>query len=98
MDPIEIRLVQDSIESVARIGDEATGNQCPLEDTHHHPCGLTYEEGQCQYCSVCSQMQDDLIRFLRDFRSALKSEAESAWTQTSIALASAMKDAASAHA
>ena len=98
MDRIEIQLVQESSKSVARIRDEAaaTAKHCPLEGTRHHPCGLTYEEGQCQFCSVCSQMKDDLNRFLHGFTPDFKSEA-AAWTQTYIVLASAMKEPAIAH-
>ena len=96
MDRIEIRLVQESSKSVARIRDEAaaTANHCPLKGTRHHPCGLTYEDGQCQFCSVCSQMKDDLNRFHHGLRPDFESEAESAWTQTYIVLASAMKEPA----
>lgn len=93
MDPIEIRLVGDSIKSVAPAAHEAaaTGNHCPLEGTGHHPCGLSYEEGECQFCWQCSQMRDDLNRFLQGFRAAFNSEVESAWTQTSILLANAQR-------
>lgn len=100
MNLIQIRLVQDSIESVAPIADKAAAmsTHCPLEGTRHHPCGLTYEEEQCQFRSLCSQMQDDSNRFLHGLGATFTSEFESAWTQTHILLATTMKEAATAHA
>ncbi len=100
MDLIQIPLVQDSFKSVAPIADEAaaTSNHCPLEGTRHHPCGLIYEEEQCQFRSLCSQMQDDSNRLLQGLGEAFTSGVESAWTQTYILLAITMKEAATAHA
>lgn len=101
MNAIQIGWAQDSFNSGAVIDNNANAmnnNRCSLAGTRHHPCGLTYDEGQCQFCSLCSQMQDDENRFLQGLGAALASEFESAWTQMCCLLATTMKAADTAHA
>jgi hypothetical protein len=41
-------------------------NRCPLEGTHHYPCGVMpddHDSKECQFLPTCQMLLEDMQRF-----------------------------------